>query len=124
MIQSGQLYFTAPSFSYPIGPVQFAELLKRLKDSIDENRVKVFFVNPSKIRIPKKVLLQINRKTGLNFMLFDKNKDNFRVVCLSEDSINEAFTDFIESITETDLVYNAEESMAILEKTIAELSPQ
>ena len=124
MIQNRQLYFTAPSFCSPIEPDQFAELLERLKDMICKNLVKVLFVNPSKIRLPNKMLIQINRKTGLNFILFDQKLLDFRVVCLSEESINEAFSDFIESIEETDLVYNAQDSLAIVEKVIAELLQQ
>jgi hypothetical protein len=79
------------------------------------------FTNPSKITVPIKTLLSINRKTGINFIMHNAVGSDFRAICLSEDSINEAFADFVESIEDSGLVYNESDSLAALNSIIGEL---
>jgi hypothetical protein len=71
--------------------------------------------------VPSKTLLSINRKTGINFIMHDTAGSDFRAICLSEDSVNEAFADFAENIEDSCLVYNERDSLAMLESIRNEL---
>jgi hypothetical protein len=99
----------------PIDRDTMRELLDTLINRITDNKVKVLFTDPSKITVPSKMLLSINKKTGVNFIMHDNTGSDFRAICLSEDSVNEAFADFVESIEDSGLVYNERDSLATLE---------
>jgi hypothetical protein len=65
--------------------------------------------------------MEINRKTGIHFITHDRDTANFRAIILSEDSINEAFSDFVESVEDSGLVYNESDSLKTLNSIIDEL---
>ena len=121
MLDSGFIYNAPTEIMNPFIRDDIKALLVRLRDRIHNDKVKVLFTNPSKIKVPSKTLLQINRKTGINFIMFDRAASDFRAVCLSEDSIDEAFADFIENIEGSELVYNEKDSLAVLNSVINEL---
>jgi len=121
LINSGYIYQASKELMTPLGRDEIKGLLCILCNRISEKKVKILFTNPSKITVPGKTLLSINRKTGLNFMLHNSDIFDFRAICLSEDTINEAFTDFIESIEESGLVYSENDSVETLSRIISEI---
>jgi transcriptional regulator with XRE-family HTH domain len=119
IINSGYIYNAPTEIIDKLSRETIMYLLNELRNRIENKKVKVLFTNPSKITIPNKTLLSINRRTGINFIKNDGSDSGFRAICLSEDSIDEAFTDFIESIEESGLVYNEADSLATLDSIIA-----
>ena len=92
--------------------------MQRIKDK----KVKFLLANPSKITIPKKTLISINGQGGVSFILHkDGDRPDFKAICVNEDSIYEAFTDFVESIEDSGLTYSPDDSLVILSDMISEI---
>ena len=119
IIDSGYIYNIPVDIMKPLSRETIKDMLVELRGRIADNKVKVLFTDPSKITVPSKTLLNINKKTGINFMMHDSaSGSDYRAVCLSEESINEAFTDFVESIEESGFVYSENDSLAVLDDEI------
>ena len=120
MVRTGYIYNAPSELMNPISRETMKELLITLRNRIEGKKVKVLFTNPSKFVLPSKTLLSVNRITGLNFIMHSSGTD-LRAFFLSEDSINEAFVDFVESLEDAGLVYNENESLNALDKAINEM---
>ena len=120
-INTGYIYGFPQKFINPANRETIKELLVALKERIDQGKVKILFTNPSKITVPAGIHLSINRKTGVDFIMYENADMDGRAICLSEDSINEAFMDFSESMEESGLVYSESDSIATLDSIISEL---
>jgi len=120
-IDSGHLYYSPKEYMIPAPRDMMRSALSRLSDKVADNKVKLLFTNPSKFTVPGKLLFSINKRTGINFILCSGESSALRAICLSEDSINEAFADFIESIESSELVFSASDSLALLNNAIGGL---
>ena len=121
IINTGHVYYSSQELVHPMSIEIIVEMLEILRNRIADGKVKLLFTNPSKITVPKKTLISINRKMGINLIMHDSSGSDFRAVCFSEESINEAFVDFVESIEDSGLVYNETDSLATLDSIINEL---
>jgi len=124
LIDTGMVYYTPKELVDPIPRSLMKDLLVKLQKRIEDKRVKVLFSNPSKIILPGNTLLAISRLTGINFIMSigdGSQPSKYLCINLSEDSINEAFVDFVESIEESGLVYCEDESANTIAKIISEI---
>jgi len=124
LIDTGVIYYIPKELVNPMPRHKIKELLVQLQERINNKKVKILFSNPSKITLPHNTLLAVSRLTGVNFIMSisDGNcASKFMCINLSEDSINEAFMDFVESIEDSGLVYSEDESADTLAKIISEI---
>ena len=106
---------------YPLDRDAIKALINLLLKRISEERVTLFFTDPSKITMPSTTLLNINKENGILMLMHDNSGLDFRAINLSEKSIYEAFADFARSIKESDLVYTEKDSLAVLNSILSEL---
>ena len=118
VINTGYIYNAPAEIMHPFSRETVKELLITLRNRSAENKTKMLFSNPSKLTMPSKTHLNINRKNGVCFVMHEMESTNFRAIFLSEDSINEAFADFMESIEESGLVYTEKDSLIVLDSII------
>jgi len=124
LIDTGISYYVPKEIVNPIPKPKMKDLLIKLQKRAVDKKVKVLFSNPSMITLPGNTLLAISRVTGINFIMSmceDSQPSKYMCINISEDSINEAFVDFIESIEESGLVYNEDESTNTLTKIINDI---
>ena len=123
IINSGYLCGIPSEIMNPFTRETTKHLLSILKEKSkkDNEIVKVVFTNPSKITIPCKTFLSISRKAGVNFIMHSKALTVGRAICILEDSIDEAFWDFAESLEDSGITYSESDSLATLTSIIDEL---
>jgi hypothetical protein len=121
IINTGFVYNVPHSMMTPLSRGTVKEMLLTLRDKSAEGKTRLLFTNPSKITVPKKTLININRRTGTIFVMLDSEDAGFRTICLSEGTVNEAFADFAESIADSGLVYSESDSLATLTSIIEAL---
>ena len=120
-IDTGYTFFSPHEVVEPFSRDTVKELLLGLKNRIVDKKMDILFTNPSKIALPGKVIISINRSTGICLMNCKNDNSDLRVIILSEESINLAFSDFIESIEESGFVSSAEDSLVTLDRIIGDL---
>ena len=118
IISTGHTYYAPQELIEPFSRDSLKEILVAMRESIAGGKAKVLFTNPSKIAVPSKTILSINKKMGINIVMHKDNSSDFRAVYFSEDSINEAFVDFVESIEGSGLVYTEADSLTTLDSVI------
>ena len=121
VINTGYIYNAPKAIMHPLSSDSVLELLHTLLARISEGKVTLLFTDPSKITMPQNTLVNINKKTGIIFVLHDNEGQDFRAVSLSEESIIEAFADFADSIESSGLVYGESESLAALKSIISDI---
>jgi len=124
LIDNGMMYYAPKELFNTMPRHTMRDILVKLQERMENNNVKVLFTNPSKIILPGNTLLTISRRTGINFIMSIDGGSNlsiFMCINISEDSINNAFADFVESIEESGLVYSKEESADTLAKIVSEI---
>ena len=124
LIDTGMSYYAPRELVNPVPRKVIKDLLIELHKRAAKKKVKILFANPSKITLLSNTFLAINRLTGLNFLInMSGDTQASKIVCvsLSEDSINEAFMDFVENIEESGFVYSEDESVNTLAKIINEI---
>jgi plasmid maintenance system antidote protein VapI len=117
-VKAGRIMGGNADIANSIAPEDVKDMLKTLKILLAESKVKSFFANPSKITIPQRTHFAINELSGISFIVTSTDNNAFQLVCFQEESITEAFIDFVESIGDSDLVYSAEETLAALDSII------
>jgi len=123
IINSGYVYNIPSELMTPFNRETIKQLLDTLRNKSEDGdaNVRIRFVNPSKIAVPKKTFLGISKKTGINFIMHSKALTAGRAICVLEDSITEAFWDFAESLEDSGITYSASDSLAMLNSIIDEL---
>ena len=121
IIETGYVSLAFREIILPMSRDTIKEMLTILQNKITENKIKLLFNNPSKMILPTKTRIQINRTSGIALYILDTIGSDYRFLTLSEDSVNEAFADFVESIEDSGLVDNKMISLATLERTINEI---
>ena len=123
VINSGYVYNIPSELMTPFSRETMKKLLEILinKSKDETGNVKLRFVNPSKISVPKKTFIGISKKTGVNLIMHSKALTAGRAICILEDSIDEAFWDFAESLEDSAITYNADDSLTMLSSIIYEL---
>ena len=121
VINSGYINNFPPELMDPLRRETMKDMLISLINRIKDGEVKILFANPSMIAVPGKIQLIINRRSEINFLVYDNDSMDGHAICLSEDSINEAFFDFAENIEGSGLVYSESDSLATLQSIIDEL---
>ena len=123
IINTGYLYNIHSELMNPLSRETTKQLLNILKTKSEKEKenVNVIFTNPSKITVPGKTCLSISRKAGVNFIMNSKALTSGRAICILEDSIDEAFWDFAESLEESGITCSASDSLGMLSSIIDEL---
>jgi len=124
LIDAGMMYYAPSELVDPMPRPAMKAVMTQLRKRAADNKVKLLFSNPSQITLPSKTLLTISRKSGINFIMKkddENHQSKFMCICLSEESINEAFVDFVESIEDSGLVYSEQDSVKTLDSIIEKI---
>lgn len=106
-------------FAIPFTIEERIMLLNKLRNDIAKTDYQVYAANPSKFIIPL-CSIQLYNTNGLDFF----SSNNNGAICSSyfeEKSIADAFYDFFESLPDSDLVYDKEETIKIIDSFIERL---
>jgi len=117
LIDEGLLAFTPKEIMNPIPSELTKSLLSAIKQDLDNDAVTMYFTNPSKFKIPDNSIIRISRVVGI-IIVRNTQEQRFHAIHISEDSIIEAFLDFVENINDSGLVHAKETSPEILESFI------
>jgi len=121
MINTGRVYNVPIDIIDSFPREIMKELLDILKQRVSSNEIRFHITNPSKMVLPKKTLTSMGKKTGILFVWHGNGKsEDFRAIHLSEESINEAFIDFAESLSDSGLVYSEDDSLEMLDSIYGE----
>jgi len=118
-ITTGILSDLPPQFAIPFTLKERIMLLTKLKNDIANNEYQVYASNSSKFIIPL-CTIQLYNTNGLDFFATDNN-GIISSAYIEEKSIAEAFYDFFESLPCSDLVYDKEETLKIIDGFIEQL---
>lgn len=116
MVNTGIIAGLPTHFATPFSSKETKVLLSSLRKEIAEDIVVSRIINPGKLRISPITSLQIFEKDGL--LLVTANDKNIISCFIKEQSINEAFLDFFESLSTSDLLYSKEETLDVLDEMI------
>ena len=119
-IKTGRIAGGSPEIANPLSKEDAKELFATLRQLMADGEVKNLFINPSRFTIPQKSIILINGAVGVKFIM-DTENAMYNIAHIQEESISNAFLDFVESIEGSGLVYSTEESLAALDSIIGEI---
>lgn len=116
LVHTGIMADLPTRFATPFSSREIRTLLTSLRKDIAEDIVVSRIINPGKLRISPITSLQIFENDGL--LLIAANDKNIVSCFIKEQSINDAFLDFFESLSTSDLLYSKEETLEMLDEVI------
>ncbi len=123
-IDTGRLLEMPAQYVRPIEPEDRLFFLSSLHDEIVAGNVAGLITRPSRLRLPKAIIMYEDAKGSVHFdtteaFPYGAYSCNIHI---SEKSICSAFHDFFLSLPDSQLVYTKEETLRILEKGIQKLT--
>lgn len=112
-VNTGIIANLPTQFAIPFSVEERKRLLSKLKNDISNGIYEVYAANPSKFLIPI-CSIQIYNTKGMD-LYSSNNNGTISSSLIEEKSIAEAFYDFFESIPDSDLVHNREETIRIID---------
>jgi hypothetical protein len=121
-VNTGVMKDLPSQFAYPFTVSERRYLLNLLISDIQNNDILYRIINPFKLQISSFTSIQSYKNKG---MVFTATDENIIISCnINEQSICDAFDDFINSLPESELVYNKEDTIKVLENAIKQLDNQ
>jgi len=117
LIRDKVLSFTPNEIMNPIPAELIKEKYNEIHNEVSNDVFSLYFTNPSKFVIPDNTVFHIGRGSGVTFAR-KTHQEAFRAIHITEDSIRNAFIDFVESVSDIGLVYNKDASLEMLEAII------
>jgi hypothetical protein len=115
-IESGYSPTSPPQYALPFDMADRVAFLETFRNDIVEDKSNSRVINSSKISIAPNTSVQLNINSSINFAIMDES--GMMACYIDESSINEAFSDFLLNLHETDYVYSKRETLEILDKHI------
>ena len=98
-------------------------MLRYLYEEIDKGTVQGILVRPTSLQLPDYLSIYVHPKTGLH--IYTTNAFVYGAYCcnihIAEESICRIFSDFMQSLAGSHLVYSKEETLELLAQHISEM---
>lgn len=123
LLNTGRIHYAPNDLLEPIPKDMMVDIMRGLQQKIKNEKVKLLFTDPSKIKLPQKTFIDVTKNGLIIFTSKGEanNPTDFMCIYLHEESINEAFLDFVENIEQSGIVYSLEESIKVLDCIINDM---
>ena len=81
-----------------------------------ENEAKIRIINPARFKASKYCTIRLNANRSVIFTSYTQNLESMRMVRVREESVVGAFTEFVDYLPQSRLVFSQEETLHILKK--------
>lgn len=116
--ENGVILNIPAEYGRPCTPEERAFLLRRIEEACESDKIAVRCINPTNLSIEKQLYLSLQKSKEVSFFSYNADKDEFRFTGICENTIYAAFSDFVEYMLNSDLVYSREETLEIIRKRL------
>lgn len=96
-------------------------LLRRIDEACESEQITMLCLNPSRFTLEKQLYLSLQQNGEVSFFSYNTDKNEFHFTSIQENTIYDAFYDFIEYLSDSDYVFTKEKTLEIIRACISSL---
>lgn len=117
-VETGILYNIPPDIARPFTPEERFLLLNQLYQACDSGRQTIRAINPLSFPVSKHMSLSVHDNQFMTILIFDPDTNTYRITELTETTLIDSFSDFMDYLPDSCWVYNKEESLSMIKEAV------
>lgn len=103
-------------------PTERLILLRRIAEACELGQITMLCLNPTCFTLKKQLYLSLQQNNEVSFFSYNTEKNEFHFTGIQENTIYDAFYDFIEYLSDSDYVFTKEKTLEIIRSCISNLN--